>query len=611
MPSIKNSATKAAVFLVLVALLAGCRPAGVRDLLDGQKLLDQGKYGESIEKLRTATSLLGNTNAQSFNYLGVACHHAGQLAEAEKAYRRALALNADLTESHYNLGCLLMSEGRLEPAKAELMAYTLRRSNSIEGWLQLGTVELRLSGNGSAVSRAAEVAAAEKSFEEALRLNPQSAEGLNGLGLARLRRNHAAEAANLFTRALKEQPNYRPALVNLAIVMQQNLNQPQAALRRYREYLDLKPAPPEVDAIILIVKELEQQMAPPHGTATTNRITAQTNTNAPENKLVANESEILAAAPKPLASNSNHPVSTLKVTPNISVPKDIPSTNTPKVASAPELTTFSNVEVVKLSAEPVFKPAQDVVADPPREPVISGESPPVSSALFTGTNSVKPPKRTLLQRLNPLHLFSGDARSPALTPLDAQEGNRTGSIGSTGPDGTTAEKFPRYSYKLPEPPAAGNRMEAERVFGQALRAQENQRLSEAIKEYERAAELDPSFYDVYYNLGLAATQTGDLPGALNAYEIALAIRPESQDARYNFALLLKQANYPIDSVNELEKLLASSPGESRAHLALGNLYAQQFHDIPKARSHYLRLLDSDPHNSQADAIRHWLTLHPR
>src|SRR5208282_4513007 len=103
-----------------------------------------------------------------------------------------------------------------------------------------------------------------------------------------------------------------------------------------------------------------------------------------------------------------------------------------------------------------------------------------------------------------------------------------------------------------------------------------------------------------------ATAGGYLRTALKAYENALAIRPESVDSRYNFALTLQQANYPVDAAKELERLLSSSPNEARGHLALGNLYAQQLAQPAKARQHYLKVLELDPHNRQAGAIRFWL-----
>jgi tetratricopeptide (TPR) repeat protein len=160
-------------------------------------------------------------------------------------------------------------------------------------------------------------------------------------------------------------------------------------------------------------------------------------------------------------------------------------------------------------------------------------------------------------------------------------------------------------------PVPGNHAEAERIFGQALQAQQSQRLSEAIQAYRVAATLDPAYFEAYYNMGLAASASGELVTALGAYENALAIRPESLDGRYNFALVLKQANYLLDAVHELENLLISYPNEARAHLVLGNLYAQQFHQPAKARPHYLKVLENDPKNAQAGTIRNWLSTNPQ
>src|SRR3954447_20791340 len=99
-----------------VAMLAGCTPAGPRALLDGKRLLEQGKYELAVEKLKLATSLLA-TNAQAWNYLGLAYHQAGQPANAVEAYQKALRLNHDLTIVHYNLGCAWLEQNKLEPAR--------------------------------------------------------------------------------------------------------------------------------------------------------------------------------------------------------------------------------------------------------------------------------------------------------------------------------------------------------------------------------------------------------------------------------------------------------------------------------------------------------------
>ena len=105
------------LFLAAVTFFTACAPPGPRALLQGKKLLEEGKYSEAVEKLRKATVLLGNTNAHAFNYLGLACQQAGLPAEAEKSYQRALALNRDLTEAHYNLDASCWPRIRLSRRK--------------------------------------------------------------------------------------------------------------------------------------------------------------------------------------------------------------------------------------------------------------------------------------------------------------------------------------------------------------------------------------------------------------------------------------------------------------------------------------------------------------
>jgi tetratricopeptide (TPR) repeat protein len=177
--------------------------------------------------------------------------------------------------------------------------------------------------------------------------------------------------------------------------------------------------------------------------------------------------------------------------------------------------------------------------------------------------------------------------------------------------GNEARKFPRYIYRSPEKPGLGDRASAERAFAQGVQEQQVRKLPEAIQAYRRAAQVDPGFFDAHYNLGLAASENGNLGLALAAYETALAIQPESLDARYNFGLVLKQAGYVLDAMAEFERILTNYPNDSRTHLALGNLYAQQLQQPAKARPHYLAVLATAPQSPQAGAIRYWLSDHPR
>jgi tetratricopeptide (TPR) repeat protein len=587
MLAIKNSAGKnLAIVLFFAGLLAGCTPRGPRALLDGKKLIEQGRYAEAVEKLKLSTSLIG-TNAAAWNYLGLAYHNTKQVTNAALAYQRALALDHDLMEAHYNLGCLWLEQGRPDMAKTELTAFTMARADSPDGWLKLATAQSRLK----------DPVGAENSFKEALRLNQQNVEAMNGMGVVQLQRNRARDAEQWFDKALKQQPGYPPALLNRAIVLHNYLNSRPQALEAYRDYLALPARSANWEEVNGVARALEQEL----NVETARRTAASTPPPAP----VANTN-----APKTTASVAPRPTAaTRPEVPNNSAPKTSPANS-----AAP-----ANVEVVRLPPEQVVKPAQDIsVASNPANARadLSAASAPSSPAV----ESPKAEKQGVLQHINPMKLFRHDTQTVArATPLPADSASPadfkpaadSARISETVTPSATPGRIVRYNYRNPPKPEPGNRDAAERLFAQGAQAQGSNHLPEAIQAYRQATQQDPAYYEAHYNLALAATAVGNLQQALAAYEMALAIRPESLDARYNFALVLKQAGCLVDSANELEKLLMVYPNEGRAHLALGNLYAQQLNQNVKAREHYLKVLEVDPRNPQAPAVRDWLTVnHP-
>jgi tetratricopeptide (TPR) repeat protein len=622
MLTVTNRAAKSmCLFLAVVTLFAGCGQPGPRALLQGKRLLEQGKHAEAIEKLRHATVLLGGTNALSFNYLGLACQEAGQLSEAERAYQRALALNHDLTEVHYNLGCLWLEHNKLDQARTELTAYTLRRGNSADGWLKLGAVQLRSSESLAGESRSRELGLAEKSFNEALHLRAQDPEALTGLGVARLRRGRAAEAAQCFKNVLKDHPGYAPALLNLAIVAQANLGDRQLALEKYRAYAALKPAPENVEGVKALIHQLELEINPSQ--------TALANTGAPDatssaSKLSASDPARGNAPPKAGTSGfTAQPAQTSRVSATTTLAESLQkpevsgssTKQTPLLATqrfAPSVAGSGSppaaVEHVTVNPEPVFKPAQDVSSAPAAPPATGNDALITAPPVPPNTAPAKPARHGLLHALNPATLFEHDQPQPAtnrLTPLPSPAAAAQADSAAAG-----VLTGRRYAYRNQGRLPSGNRPDAERALAQAAQAHQAQRLPEAVQAYRQATQLDPSCYDAWFNLGGAATESGNVNLALSSYESALNVKPDSLDARYKFALALKQDNYCLDAANELEKILGAFPNESRAHLALGNLCAQQLHQPARARQHYLKVLENDPRNPQAANIRYWLMDNP-
>ncbi len=560
--------------------------------------MEQGKYPEAIEQLKVATSLMA-TNALAWNYLGLAYHHGGLPAGAIDAYERALKANHDLVVVHYNLGCVLLEQGKLEAARNELIAFNLQKRNSLDGLLKLGTAQLRLR----------EFGAAEKSFGEGLRLNPQSAESLNDLGVIHMARNRPREAAGYFDEALKQQPSYGPALLNLAMVSQAYLNNRPLALQKYREYLALTPRAANWEKVNTSMRQLEEELYPPSHPApgspviaassaanNTSRIATATS-NTPKVEIVLNGSK----------STSSVPVKT--------------GVAAASVAVKSELVQLPDAPVVKVAGG-VTPPARKAPSQTTAEPVMVVQP----ADLGVAANS---DKRGLLQKLNPLNLFHHEPKPVAtptpLPPIVALPGDsakvalvstNSRSVSKSASSSVRPGLAARYAYFSPAKPAAGNRVEAEHLFSQGVEAQRDRRFKDAVTLYRAATQADPVFFEAQSNLGLAAFDLGDMPQSLLAYETALAINPGSFNARFNFALALKKAGYIQDAALELERLVATSPQDetplhlAMAHLTVANLYAEQFHQVASARAHYSKVLQLDPENLQATAIRYWLRDNP-
>ncbi|HKI68932.1 MAG TPA: tetratricopeptide repeat protein, partial [Verrucomicrobiae bacterium] len=260
----------------------------------------------------------------------------------------------------------------------------------------------------------------------------------------------------------------------------------------------------------------------------------------------------------------------------------------PEPVSLPARTVQPNRRVVRVESEPKIETQPAIATGNPADDLI----PPPDKT------EAEAPKRSSFQGIGPENRKTGQGvTTTAASPRIISE--------------STAAGFSRYSYHSPSELKPGDHAQAERYFARGARDYQNGRYADAAQAYRTATGLDPAYFDAYYNLGVAANAAGNLRQSLEAYEYALALKPDSVNARYNFALTLTRANYPVDAANELLKILASNPSDGRAHLALANLYAQQFHQPDNAREQYLQVLQYDPNNSQATAIRFWLKTHPR
>src|SRR3954453_9207709 len=136
MLAIKNRLTSVLCLALTTGalLFSGCTPPGPRALLNGERLIQEGKWEEAILTLQKATQLLPN-NAQAWNHLGLAYHGNHQPELALKCYKSALWLDRNLPPARYNLGCLLLEQNDITGALEQLTSFTFLQPSSPDGWI--------------------------------------------------------------------------------------------------------------------------------------------------------------------------------------------------------------------------------------------------------------------------------------------------------------------------------------------------------------------------------------------------------------------------------------------------------------------------------------------
>ncbi|MGZ4962000.1 MAG: tetratricopeptide repeat protein [Limisphaerales bacterium] len=645
MVTIKKRGPNLSSFVLISALsifLTACGPAGPRNVIKGEKLLRNGDYQGAVEKLEAATRQLAQdpapVQAQAWNFLGLAYQNVGQPAPALKAYQQALRLDRNLVEADYNMGVLQLEQKNYPAAVDLLVTYVTLRPNDPEGFTKLGTAHLHWSTKIGGVEKQRRLDNAKKCFESARTLHP-SAEIDNALGVVHLQRNRPLDAEKQFNSALQLDPNYGPAILNLAIVAHQYQHDHRLALQKYREYLALKPTPDNASEIEPVVKSLEREFAPPvvatpapkpvaaaptpvvaanptptqtPKPAPTQVASAPVKTNSPTVSAPVQKggAPVAFQSPRQQADTTAKPTTTAAIT-----KPTAPQNSTAAVTSAP-------LEVAQVSDTASPKVAQDVPAPAIPQPALPSVTAPRAVALPPLEPKTEK-KNSILKKLNPVSWFgkkskTKEAPEPAPEVIKETPLPEPKPVVASAPAVVTplpakpavAPAIARYKYSSPAKPTAGNAQSAAQFVAQGSAARRQSHFSDAILAYRNALISDPANFDAAYLLAVTEQEVYDYPASLPFFEQALVINPQSTDARYAFAWSLQKAKYPQDAADELEKLLQQTPNDPKANLLLATLYAQSLNQPKLARDHYLRVLQADPHNSQATAIRFWLAANP-
>ena len=622
-----------ALALALLVLAAGCQPHGPDALRRGDELLRAGRVAEAVPLLeRAATDLPDDPRA--WNFLGLAYHDANRPGEALKAYLRALRADRNYFDVHYNLGALHSEQGNWAEAERSLRTFLApdANRNHAAAWALLGDAQLRLR----------KLDDAERSLAFAAKLAPNSADVWNNLGLVYAGKRRWPAARQDFAYAIRLDPRNAAARLNLAVAAQQAGDR-RAALPLYRDYLAVAPNAANAEEIRSLIRQLDAQVngtvaaaAPTNSVAPARPVTNVTPAAVTRAPAATNAAPAKVAPPVTRPVAETRPAPSKRSDPATGNPAPKPAAakaETPRPA-AEEPAPAPATEVVRVNDGPTLRAARDVVAPTPDAPVATttpadptpaavtpATAEPAPAAPPTRTARTEPAKRkNLWQRANPVNWFrDGSAPPPRAGVPPATLPLPDGSLAAPAAVPVPAPRpkpkpvkpaVARYASRSPADLPAGNRAEADVQFAAAVAAHDRRDFPNAIALYQRAVELDPSHFSAHYNLGLAALEAGDVSRALLAGECATRLNPRSTTALRLFASALQRGNYPADAAEQLERVVAAEPADAGAHLALGGLYARSLGEPEKARPHYERALALDPQNSQAGAIRLWLSENP-
>jgi len=140
--------------------------------------------------------------------------------------------------------------------------------------------------------------------------------------------------------------------------------------------------------------------------------------------------------------------------------------------------------------------------------------------------------------------------------------------------------------------------EAVKEFQAGAKADQKGKTQEAIKHYEKAIGLAPSFYAAHNNLGTVYLSKGEYDAAQKQFEQVIAINPNDASAYFNLGNVHLLNQRYAQAEHCIEQGLNKQPSSAFGHFLKGSLYSRK--GTPQAAEVSLRrALELDPRMAQA------------
>ncbi|KAI0217673.1 Protein O-mannosyl-transferase TMTC3 [Lamellibrachia satsuma] len=124
---------------------------------------------------------------------------------------------------------------------------------------------------------------------------------------------------------------------------------------------------------------------------------------------------------------------------------------------------------------------------------------------------------------------------------------------------------------------------------------------EANRRLHKLLEQEPNNEKIYFNLGMLSMDEHDFKAALKWFDKATQLKDDFRSALFNVALMLtNDLKKPLDALPYLHKLLKHYPNHTKGLILMGDINMNSLNDINAAEQNFLKILDTEPRNVQAN-----------
>jgi tetratricopeptide (TPR) repeat protein len=489
--------------LILAGLLSGCDIcSGERDLDVGQTRLAKGDYKGAVTRLEKAVVKLPD-NASAWCNLGVAQWKLGQLEQAAASLKKTEELDPADPEPLEFLGQVLTEAGRYDEARAKLGQANALRPDSPRIYTAVGVLEYKAGQDGI--------------------------------------------AHTYWTQALNIDPNYAPAIYNLARLNRDHLNNKDEADRYFREYLQIAG-------------------------------------NDERAKIARSELEGKPAAAPSVQQPPQTPPEPRPIEPPRIADSTKPKPIDPLVATARRAISKQQYdEALSLLKQAIKKDAGD--ADALWE----------LASLYEKNLQLADKANETYRKFK--QLFPNDPRSggrpeprPVVKPLPPPP---------PPPAPTPQPAVP------PPPPRKADPRAAQEALTRGVKLYNAKDWNGAITQYKHALEFQADSAEIMYNLGLAYEAKGDLAMARETLLQAVKTNPGMVKAGYMLAVVYRELKDYERAIEQLNRVVGIQPNYADAQCLMGFLYIDKGR-ADLARKRFERYLQLAPNGASAKQVRELL-----